>query len=229
MGPLDGVTQSWGDLGQGQICPLASPPRPLGLHMGRAGPTGWELGEPEELVGRRVRAGRPLCRRSRLRASRIPQLPDTGQPAHARTQRSFQEELDMGGPGRPEAGEEGPACLCLLDSVRRAGSVLSSPVKATVHSPPICGNTSVCGFEQEQRLGVSGLCLCGRTVVCLPCLLSIFCNKLRVFGVGESSPPQSCAVWPPHIPEPTVSPPGGCPPPTIPQFSAVKDCASCSC
>lgn len=28
---------------------------------------------------------------------------------------------------------------------------------------PTRGNTSVYGFEQEQRLGVSGLPLCGRT------------------------------------------------------------------
>ena len=140
-----------GDLGQGHICPLAGPSCPLGLHMGRAGPTGWELGEPKGLVGRRVCAGWPLCRRSRLRASRIPQLPDTGQPAQARTQRSFQEELGVGRPGRPEAGEEGPTCLCPVGQCLQSWECFIITGQGDCQQPSPLVETQVCMVLNRSR------------------------------------------------------------------------------
>lgn len=59
-------------------------------------------------------------------------------------------------------------------------------------------------------------------LVSLPCLLSTICNKLHVFGVGESSPTQSHAVCPPH-PKAHRVPTRGLPTcPSFPSFLLLK-------
>lgn len=215
MGPLDGVTHSWGNWGKDRSAHWLAHPVP------------WDFTRVE-LVGswESLRGSLGGVSMS-MRAGPFAGGAGLGHPEFhsSQTQVSQHRPEPRGASRRNWAGLEGrklgrkglhvSACRTVSAEL---GVFYHHQSRQLSTALPIRGNTSVCGFEQEQRLGVSGLCLYGRTGVCLPCLLSIIYNKLHVFGVGESSPQQSCAVWPPHTPEPTGSPPGGCPPYTIPVF-----------
>lgn len=151
MGPLDEVTQSRGTWGKDISAHWLARPVPWDFTWVELIPLVGSWGSLRAwLGGVSVRAG-PLCRRSRLRASRIPQLPDTGQPAQARTQRSFQEELGVGRPGRPEAGEEGPICLCPVGQCPQSWECFIITSQGDCQQPSPLVETQVCVVLNRSR------------------------------------------------------------------------------
>lgn len=70
----------------------------------------------------------------------------------------------MGRPGRPEAGEEGPACLCPVRQCLQTWECFIVTCQGDCQQPSPLMETRVCVvLNKSKRLGVSGLSLCGRT------------------------------------------------------------------